>query len=46
MGVATGLTAALVYVPRAARLAGAALTTLAGADFLPCTQTLLDKAAT
>src|SRR6266568_351705 len=43
--VATGLTAGLVFLPRATRLATATLTALAGADLLQFANALLEKAA-
>ena len=43
--VATGLTAGLVFLPRATRLATATLTALAGADLLQFAHALLEKAA-
>jgi Protein of unknown function (DUF1360) len=43
--IATGLTAGLIFAPRATRLAAGTLTALAGADVLQYAHTWLDKAA-
>lgn len=44
MWIATGMTAGLVYFPRATRLIAGTLTALSGSDLLQYAHTLLDKA--